>query len=157
MWLNSFLHDRTASCKLKHQEGEQFESHVGLPQGSVLLPLLFNIFTEDMSMVNENEIETFGDLAAATICAKNMRTQKISIRNVYKENAMRAAKKRMDDERGEYTKQHWKYNNINVKGRKERKLMLVKKKTATKGAVWLHPVYIHIYNTSSVLTGKSTS
>ena len=48
MWLNSFLHDRTASCKLKQQEGEQFESRVGLPQGSVLSPLLFNRSIEDI-------------------------------------------------------------------------------------------------------------
>ena len=57
-WLNSFLQERTASCKLRNQEGERFVSHVGLPPGSVLSPLLFNLFIKDIfETVTSNKVQ----------------------------------------------------------------------------------------------------
>ena len=42
-WISDFLSDRTARCYLKGSHGEEFATHVGLPQGSVISPILFNI------------------------------------------------------------------------------------------------------------------
>ncbi|MEW8546772.1 MAG: reverse transcriptase family protein, partial [Candidatus Thiodiazotropha sp.] len=60
-WLRSFLQDRTASCRLGNQEGEKFVSKVGLPQGSVLSPLLFNLYIEDIYQAVSSEKVKFAD------------------------------------------------------------------------------------------------
>ena len=47
-WIFSFLQDRKAACKLQEYIGPLFETDIGLPQGSVIAPLLFILFIIDI-------------------------------------------------------------------------------------------------------------
>ena len=48
-WIEGFLCDRKARCHLKGQYGPISFTTVGLPQGSVISPILFIIFLQDIS------------------------------------------------------------------------------------------------------------
>ena len=47
-WINSFLTSRQALISVGGNKGTRFSTNLGLPQGSVLAPLLFNLFMRDM-------------------------------------------------------------------------------------------------------------
>ncbi|CAG2192488.1 unnamed protein product [Mytilus edulis] len=47
-WVHSFLNNREAVININNTKGELFKTHTGLPQGSVLSPILFNIFIADI-------------------------------------------------------------------------------------------------------------
>jgi hypothetical protein len=47
-WIGNFLKDRTAFASLEGWEGDPFVTTVGLPQGSVVYPLLFNLYIQDI-------------------------------------------------------------------------------------------------------------
>jgi len=47
-WIHNFLEERSARCLVNGHEGEWFRTNVGLPQGAVISPLLFNIYVKDL-------------------------------------------------------------------------------------------------------------
>ena len=47
-WINNFLQDRSANCTLEQTSGPTIGTTLGLPQGSVLSPILFNTYIIDM-------------------------------------------------------------------------------------------------------------
>jgi len=48
IWINAFLSHREARCIVNTHTGNWYQTHIGLPQGSVISPILFNIFIKDM-------------------------------------------------------------------------------------------------------------
>ena len=60
-WLRDFLTGRKAFCMLKHAQGNIFQTSLGLPQGSVLSPTLFNLFLSDIFENVKNQKVKFAD------------------------------------------------------------------------------------------------
>jgi hypothetical protein len=60
-WINNFLSGRTARCILGDFLGEEFETKIGLPQGSVISPTLLNLFIEDLMKGTKGDNCKFAD------------------------------------------------------------------------------------------------
>ncbi|MCG7878799.1 MAG: reverse transcriptase domain-containing protein [Candidatus Thiodiazotropha endolucinida] len=60
-WLHNFLHGREAYCYLQGSNQTKFETDMGLPQGSVLSPVLFSLFIADIYTDVESEKVKFAD------------------------------------------------------------------------------------------------
>ena len=52
-WLSTYLRGRSAACIFNGSQSKFRIVHVGVPQGSVLSPCLFNLFTSDFPEVND--------------------------------------------------------------------------------------------------------
>ena len=55
-WLSSFLHNRMGSVKVNNILSRTFSLQAGVPQGSILAPLIYIYFIKDMPTVNSQEI-----------------------------------------------------------------------------------------------------
>ncbi|MEW8548209.1 MAG: reverse transcriptase domain-containing protein [Candidatus Thiodiazotropha sp.] len=60
-WIQNFLCSRTAYCHLNGAEKSVFTTELGLPQGSVLSPLLFNLFIKDIYQEVQSKKVKFAD------------------------------------------------------------------------------------------------
>ncbi|CAG2243558.1 unnamed protein product [Mytilus edulis] len=71
-WINNFLKERQARCVINNHKGSWFETKIGLPQGSVIAPLLFNIFIKDIFANLSCKKCKFADDGTVWINGKNL-------------------------------------------------------------------------------------
>ncbi|KAK0144738.1 putative RNA-directed DNA polymerase from transposon BS [Merluccius polli] len=70
-WISSYLTDRTQYVRLKDITSDTVVSSTGAPQGTVLAPLLFNLYTSDFSYNSEScHIQKFADDTAIMGCIR---------------------------------------------------------------------------------------
>jgi len=54
LWINEFLTDRLQYVKYQNTQSEILSTNTGAPQGCVLSPILFTLYTSDCRCINEN-------------------------------------------------------------------------------------------------------
>ncbi|KAK0135164.1 RNA-directed DNA polymerase from mobile element jockey [Merluccius polli] len=70
-WISSYLTDRTQYVRLKDITSDTVVSSTGAPQGTVLAPLLFTLYTSDFSYNSEScHIQKFADDTAIMGCIR---------------------------------------------------------------------------------------
>ena len=69
-WIQSYLSNRTQYAKLGNRSSSPVELLAGVPQGSVLGPLLFTIYTSPLSNIIHG-FEVFSPTSPATACLMN--------------------------------------------------------------------------------------
>ena len=60
-WFNSYLNNRSQRVIFQGTESEQLRVYSGVPQGSVLGPLLFNIFVFDLPFCVQSSLRQYAD------------------------------------------------------------------------------------------------
>ena len=71
-WIHSYLTDRHQAVWLDHVLSDFAQCDVGVPQGSILGPLLFLIFFNDLPPTLENDVDSYADDTTITATAKTV-------------------------------------------------------------------------------------
>lgn len=72
--LSSFLSQRTFSVRINNQLSENKNISAGVPQGSVIAPILFNIFVSDIPTTDYTEMALYADDTAILSQSVNIQT-----------------------------------------------------------------------------------
>ena len=72
-WLTSYLQERTKVVEFKGAKSSRIGLDIGVPQGSILGPLLFILFINDLSAcMNHTNIDIFADDTIMYIACKTV-------------------------------------------------------------------------------------
>ena len=80
-WFFSYLSNRYQKVSIGPSLSGPEHTYVGVPQGSILGPLLFLIFINDLFLVIKNDIDFFADDSTISLAGHNLSTIEPSLQN----------------------------------------------------------------------------
>lgn len=88
-WIESFLKDRKQVVKINGVNGssisQETTTNVGMPQGATISPLLFILFTNDITnCVDKGSLTLYADDTSHLVCGKDLTTVDLSLRSEVK-------------------------------------------------------------------------
>lgn len=87
-WISSFLNNRSGQVRLGRQDlSRTFQIEAGVPQGSVISPLLYNIYVSDIPQPNNNQVglAQFADDVAFWATHPRLRSARVLIDNALRQ------------------------------------------------------------------------
>ena len=73
LWFQSYLTDRKHAAEINSNSSDELTTEFGVPQGSILGPLLFLIYINDLPLDNSTgNTALFADDATISVCNKNI-------------------------------------------------------------------------------------
>ena len=83
LWLTSYMENRSLRVRLSDQESDTFNVALGVPQGSVLGPLLFMLYVNDLpSYMEHGHVTMFADDTTITVSAVTLEELHIKINSI---------------------------------------------------------------------------
>ena len=83
LWLTSYMENRSLRVRLSDQESDTFNVALGVPQGSVLGPLLFMLYVNDLpSYMEHGHVTMFADDTTITVLAVTLEELHIKINSI---------------------------------------------------------------------------
>ena len=83
LWFSSYLSEHKKFVLFKGKQSDQSEIITGVPLGSILGPLLFSVFMNDMPMSTRtiSNVDMYADDSTISACGKNVQEIELKLNN----------------------------------------------------------------------------